>query len=406
MATTTNEFAKGWPVLLASFIGIGVGITSLAYYSNGVWVIPWQEEFGWSRAQIGLGQGLAALVLVVGSPFAGSMIDKYGLRNLAALSLLLYGIGYFLFSYMNGPIWVYYLIALMFAFSALLTTPLGFTRSINAWFHKNRGLALGLGMTSTGLGGFLVPRYLTPYVAENGWRSGYVAMFIIVMIAVPLVWLLLKKEVPPAEEATEEDKERMLTGITLKEAVKQPVFWMIAAIFILIAVAILGLIPSFIPLLQDAGMTPAKAGQLAGVLGLSVMAGRILTGFLIDRFFAPRVITAVFTLVAAGLLALTMGGSDYSLFSAVALGFAVGAEVDLIGYLSVRYFGLKHYGAIYGTYYSMFNFGAVVSPPAAGYIWDKTGDYNLALTIAIVLIIMAVVISLFMPKFPDSTAAH
>ncbi len=287
MATTTNEFAKGWPVLLASFIGIGVGITSLAYYSNGVWVIPWQEEFGWSRAQIGLGQGLAALVLVVGSPFAGSMIDKYGLRNLAALSLLLYGIGYFLFSYMNGPIWLYYLIALMFAFSALLTTPLGFTRSINAWFHKNRGLALGLGMTSTGLGGFLVPRYLTPYVAENGWRSGYVAMFVIVMIAVPLVWLLLKKEVPPADEATEEDKERMLTGITLKEAVKQPVFWMIAAIFILIAVAILGLIPSFIPLLQDAGMTPAQAGKLAGVLGLSVMAGRILTGFLIDRFFAP-----------------------------------------------------------------------------------------------------------------------
>ena len=75
-----NEFKKGWTVLFSCFIGVGVSLVSLIYYSNGIWIKPLEEEFGWSRAEIGLGQGLGMLTLVIGAPFAGWLIDRFGLN--------------------------------------------------------------------------------------------------------------------------------------------------------------------------------------------------------------------------------------------------------------------------------------------------------------------------------------
>ena len=164
----------------------------------------------------------------------------------------------------------------------------------------------------------------------------------------------------------------------------------------------MGLIPAFIPLLQDAGLTAAESGQLAAVLGLSVMVGRLFIGFVIDRIFAPYVTATAFTLVGLGCLSLGIGGVDYAIFAAIALGFAVGAEVDLIGYFTARYFGLLNYGAIYGLLYSIFIFGAAIAPLYTGYIWDVTGNYDLALMIAAALMVPVVIISLTLPRFENA----
>ena len=179
------------------------------------------------------------------------------------------------------------------------------------------------------------------------------------------------------------------------------VFWKIASIFFLISLAVLGLIPAFIPLLQDAGMSAAEAGGLAALMGLSVMVGRLLIGFLIDRIFAPYLTAFVFALVGLGCMSLALGGLEFALVAAIALGFAVGAEVDLIGYYTARYFGLAHYGAIYGLQYSVFIFGAGVSPILIGHIWDVTGNYDLGLMFAAVLMLPVIVISLSLPKFTN-----
>ena len=89
----TNEFKRGWPTLTGSFLGIGVSLVSLTYYSAGIWVKPWQEAFGWSRAEIGTGQTLSTLTLILAAPLAGKIIDRYGLRNVSTISLLLYALG-------------------------------------------------------------------------------------------------------------------------------------------------------------------------------------------------------------------------------------------------------------------------------------------------------------------------
>ena len=126
----------------------------------------------------------------------------------------------------------------------------------------------------------------------------------------------------------------------------------------------------------------------------------LVTGFLIDRVFAPYITAGVFSLVACGCLALGLGGIEYALVAAIALGLAMGAEVDLIGYFTARYFGLRNYGVLFGIQYSAFSLGCGISPLLAGQIWDLTGNYDYALIGAAVLLMLAVLISLSLPKFP------
>jgi len=402
-STTNNEFKRGWKVLLGCFLGIGVSLVSLVYYSGGIWIKPWQEAFGWTRAEIGLGQAFSTLTIVLGAPFAGWLIDRYGFKIIATLSLLLYGACLYLISQMNGSLSIFYLLTILLTIVALPTTPLGFTRVVNAWFEKHRGLALGISLTSTGLGAFFIPKYLTPYVANYGWEKGYILLAIIVMIAIPFVWFLVKNEPVSIEQDTEKHSEEVISGVSLKAAIKTFLFWKIGLVFFLISIAIIGLIPSFIPLLQDAGLTATEAGGYAAILGLSVMLGRLLTGFLIDRIFAPYITAIVFLFVTSGCLALGLGGISFALWGAIALGFAIGAEVDLIGYYTAKYFGLKNYGAIYGAQYSIFSMGAVISSIYTGYTWDITGNYDLALKIAAGLLIGAIIVVLTFPKFPEQT---
>jgi sugar phosphate permease len=334
----------------------------------------------------------------------GRLIDRYGIRPVTAISLIGYASFLLLFPFMNGSLSMLYALSFGYAIFGIGTTGVSFTRAINAFFVKNRGLALGIALTSGGVMAYAIPRFLTPFVAENGWRAGYVVMFLIVLISTPLVYFLLRDR--PEDAGTQDNGEAATDptqhGVPFAAAIRTVTFWKVAAIFLFISSAILGLIPAFIPLLQDAGLTAAESGQLAAVLGLSVMVGRLFIGFVIDRIFAPYVTATAFTLVGLGCLSLGIGGVDYAIFAAIALGFAVGAEVDLIGYFTARYFGLLNYGAIYGLLYSIFIFGAAIAPLYTGYIWDVTGNYDLALMIAAALMVPVVIISLTLPRFENA----
>ena len=398
MSQSINEFRRGGLVLFACFVGIGVNLASMAYYATGIWIRPWQDEFGWTRAEIGAMQTLSVLTMMLLATFAGRLIDKYGLRLVTTISLAGYGVLLLGFTQMTGALWQLYALSIAYAVFGVASTGLAFTRAVNAYFKRHRGLAVGVALTSTGVVAYLMPKYMTPFVAENGWRAGFFIMFLIVMAALPIVWFLIKDAPPQAEEESQNAPSR---GLTFSEAVRTPTFWKVAGIFFFISVAILGLIPALIPLLQDAGLSAAEAGGLAAIMGLSVMVGRLLIGFVIDRVFAPYVTAFVFGCTGLGCLALTLGGVDYAIVTAIALGFAVGAEVDLIGYYTARYFGLAHYGSIYGLQYSIFIFGAGVSPIYTGYIWDVTGSYDIALMMAAGLMLPVIILALSLPRFAD-----
>lgn len=397
-----NEFVSGWKVLAASFLGIGVSLVSLVFYTAGIWIIPWQDAFGWTRAEIGFSATLTTITLVLSAPFAGQLIDRFGLRKVSTLSLILFAAGLFLVSKMNGNLWVFYGLTVAYTLVAVASTPLAFTRAVNAWFHKNRGMALGISLTSTGVAAALLPLILTPYVEQHGWRAGFALLSVIILVAVPIIWWWIPDGGPESTGTTPITQQRVPED-SVRDIVRGAVFWRLAVIFFLIALAVCGLIPSFVPLLRDAGQSAETAGAYLAAIGVSVIAGRLSTGFLVDRIFAPYVTAAVFAFVSIGLMVFGFGGVSFALVGAIALGFAIGAEVDLIGYYTARYFGMGRYGVLFGILYSCFSAGCAISPVIAGYIWDQTGSYDLALKGAAVLVAGAVLLTLTLPQFDQKT---
>ncbi len=390
----TNEFARGWRVLLAAFFGISVSISSVLFYTFGLWIVPWQEEFGWSRAQIGGAQGVAAISLIMVVPLVGLAIDRFGIRRIAITSMLLFAASTYAAVFLTGSIWMLYGLMVLFAVTGAGASPVAFTRVVNGWFAKNRGLALGLALMSTGIAAAVLPALLAPYTAEHGWRAGITLLSLIIAAPVILVVFWVRDSGP---------EDTPPSGIEEKSGVipdlKRGVFKKLGVMFFLIAFGVCGLIPSFIPMLLDAGVSAEATGRYTAAIGISVIIGRLFTGFMVDRVFAPYVTFVLFSCAAAGLLVSALGGVAFAFVGAIALGFAIGAEVDLIGYYAARYFGTQNYGVLFGILYSCFSAGCAFSPLVAGYIWDKTQSYDIALFGAAGLLGLAAITALTLPRF-------
>jgi MFS family permease len=396
-----HEFRRGWRVLTASFLGVGVSMVSLLYYSTGVFIKPLEQEFGWTRAQIGFSGILSVLTITVFAPLIGRAIDRIGLRKITTVSLVLYALGVFALSQMNGSLIIYYVIVVGYTIVGVGSSPIAFTRAVTAWFVQNRGLALGISLSSTGVAGVLLPMFLTPWVADHGWRSGYQVLGGIVLLAIPIVWYWIR-DAPPVTEPSGTTGEAAATGVDVRTAMTDKNFWLLAGIFFLVALAVSGLLVSFIPLLLDMGFTAAQAGSYGALIGAAVMGGRLVTGFTIDRLFAPWVAATIFALVALGCLSFLLGGGQLAFATAIALGFAMGAEVDLLGYFTARYFGMRNYATLYAFLYSGFTIGAGLSPAIAGFIYDTYGDYDFALMGAVGLLTIATIFSLLLSRFPGA----
>ncbi|MEM9750602.1 MAG: MFS transporter [Pseudomonadota bacterium] len=394
------EFQRGWRVLFACFLGVGVGVSSLLFYTSGVFILPLNEAFGWSRSQVSAQNIVGVAILALLSPFVGMLIDRFGIRRIAFLSLIAFACGMAALSVTPGSLLAFYAITLVMAVMSCGSSPVTFTRAVNGWFDKARGLALGVALLGTGVAGILAPLMLTPFVEEFGWRAGYRVLALIIAASAAVVYLLIR-DAPAGETAgaAAKTQDQSASGVSFAEAARSRTFVLLALIFFLVACAVGGAIVHFIPMLRDAGMSPAEAGRYAAIIGVSIMAGRLATGYLIDRFFAPRVAALLFGLAAIGYCAFLIGGPSLALVAAVAIGFSMGAEVDLIGYLVARYFGLQSYGVVYGALYAIFLIGAGGSPFLMGWAFDAFGGYDSALMGSTAALIAAAALTFALPAF-------
>lgn len=378
------------------------GISSLYFYTLGVFMKPMQADLGWSRTGLSAVPLIGALMLALTAPLVGRLADQFGVRRVAGVSLLGLAGGFWWISTLSADLTRFLIINATVHLLAAGTSPVVFTRLVNLWFDKARGLALGIALAGTGITGALAPRLMSGYIETQGWRGGYQALALVILLVTPVIVLLIRER--PRLSVGHESSRPALAGISLAEARKSAVFWLLAALFFCVALAVGGLIVHFVPMLTDAGVSLSRAATTAGVLGLSVILGRGVTGVLIDRFFAPRIATLLFSVAAAGCAALEAGGPDMAVVAAFAIGFAMGAEVDLIGYLVARYFGMTAYGAIYGWQYAMFMIGLAASPLLAGAAYDARGDYGFAVIGAALLLILAAVLATRLPRFPGFQA--
>lgn len=397
-SSAREEFARGWPVLLAATLGVGIGISSLPYYTFGLFVREIELDLGWTRTQLASSQFAYLLCLAFASPFVGNIVDRHGVRGPLLVSLLALAGSFALLATVETlPAFV--LLHGAMALLASASSPLGYTRVVNTWFAQARGLALGLTLTGTGIAAALTPMLLSAVISHDGWRAAYEALALVVLCATPLVlWRL--RTAPSGRMAQASNATSKPDGAHFSTAVRQRTFWHLLAIFFVLPLAANGLVAHFVPMLSDAGMSLRESAAVASIIGIAVIVGRITMGALIDRYFAPRVAMLAVSLAGLGIVTLAVIGVEAAVVAAFALGFALGAEADLLSYLNVRYFGLAAYGRIYGTQYAAFMLGTGISPLWIAATFDITGTYDVALAASALLMAAVVVALLLLPRFP------
>lgn len=394
------EVRAGWRVLLACTIGVAAGAAALPFYTTGVFVAPLEQAFGWSRSDLALGSLVWTATVVLCAPFVGALIDRFGVRGPASLGLLSLAVTFFALSRMDGHFWVYLAIQVLGAAGGISSTPVAFTRAVNEAFEHARGAALGLTLAGTGITAAFAPALIAAVVQAGGWRSGFVALALTALCATPLVFSLLGKRRDASAAATASSASTP----SLRDAIGSGVFKRLMAAFFVLALGVSGWVMHTIPMMTDAGLTLAQAARVQGALGIAVVAGRVGIGVLADHFFAPRVAALTLSMTALGMVALATGGTMVAAPAAFAIGFALGAEVDLIGYLTARYFGLGLYGRLYGMLYGGFVLGTGLSPVLIAELQAMRGSYAFALGVSAALVAVAVLLFATAPAFERHSA--
>ena len=393
---TGSEFSHHWLLVLVCAVGIGVGVSALPFYTQGLFIEAWIADFGWTRAQASLGILGSTLALAAVLPFIGSIVDRYGLVTPVMISLLGLSVAYVLLGLFVQSIATFVMLAMLQAILGSASSPLAYTRAINAVFDKQRGLALGVALSGAGLAATFGPTLISNAIDAFGWRGAYYAMALFTLVVGAVIVIVLSR-LKGASASTNIDTEAASEDFKIAKASRT--YWTIMAAIFCLSLGLGGLMIHFVPILLDVGFTTDAAVKIAGVIGIAVILGRLLVGFAVDRIFAPRVAIAILFACICGVLALALLGSAVAVPAAFVIGFSVGAEVDLIGYLVARYFGIHAYGQIYGRQYSTFLIATGLSPVILGAVRDATGTYTASLFTAAAFMIVSAALFAKLPKF-------
>lgn len=264
---------------------------------------------------------------------------------------------------------------------------------VSGWFDNRRGLALGIAMGGTGLGAALIPQIVRFVIENHGWRSAYLAIGALTLLFGFLSIAILVRDPPKSPGDTSQGTEMPLSGLTLGEAMRTGAFWIILSTVVLLTTLLNGITAHLVPMMTDRGITATAAAAMFAPYGIALLIGRFFTGIVFDYVFAPFVTGGICIIAAAGAVLLASGlGSAAPLIAVICIGFANGAETDALGYLTGRYFGLKHYAAIYGFFFASFAFATALGPFLLGLSFDQTHSYNNALYGFIVAQVLAVVL--------------
>lgn len=371
----------GWGVVATAAFGLALGYSTYISYVFGMFTKPLGETFDWTRSQIALALTLCNWVVMVVSPLSGWVLDRLGARRMLLPSVVLLTVALFALALQPGDLRVFYAIHLALPIAAAGTLPAVYTRAVVGWFDRRRGMALGLALAGVGLGGMALPPALQAVIDAYGWRAAYGALGGVMLVCVLPVLSIWFRDKPEFERRAQTSVDA--SGLTLHEAIRTRSFWLLNAIFAALGTMTLGLSVSLVPLLTDSGIPGAAAAAFASTLAAGVLVGRLTSGLLLDRFFAPYVAFGCLSAATVGLSGLAVGvAASSGTLTGICLllvGFGVGAEFDFMSYFISRYLGLRAYGRIYGWTYAAFQLGGGIGPLIMAASHDQLGDYSPAL---------------------------
>ncbi len=383
----------GWQVAAAAFIGVMVRFAPIIPYTFSLFLNPLHAAFGWHREAISGTFALAAITVAVVSPGIGVLLDRYPPRRIILPSIVIFALALASLRTLGPSIQRFYLTYFLFGLVANGTAQFAYTRTILTWFRSRRGVALALILTGSGVGSIVIPPLTQWAIDHHGWRDAYLMLGCIALIGLPLTALLVRNRPRPQHE-----DESLMSGVTVAAALRTAPFWILASIIMLSAFSENGLVTNLAAMLTEHGVTITAAALALSVRGGAGIIGRLFTGFLIDRFPAQRIQTAILLLSATGTFILAFSGtSATALIGAALLGIGLGSEADVAPYLLARYFGRKHFSVLYGLTWTAYAIGGATGPMVVGHLYDRAGSYQPRCIVGLAFTtLLAAAISLFL----------
>jgi len=396
------EFKQGWKVLLGAIVGVGSGLTGIVFYTHGIFVVPITEEMGWSRGATLFAFSFVMMSAAITAPFIGIIIDKYGARRLALFGLFALGFSFAGLSLTTDNILTYYALWIFMALIAAGTFPVTWTRAVNTWFDRRRGLALGLTMMGTGIAALLGPLFAAKLIDAFGWREAYLTIgATLLVVSFPIAYAVFRERDAVANDAPQNSP--IANDVELRQALAGKTFWILGFGLLFVCFGVAGLIVNLVPLLTDKGLPRSEAAGFAGLIGINVIIGRLVVGYLIDKFWAPFIafLFLILPSISCILLAVDQPTAVGITIASLLIGLAAGAELDVMAFLISRYFGIKNYGQLYGGLYIFFAVGSGAAPALFGLWYDIAGNYATILYGTAVLFVAGSSMLLLMGPYPN-----
>ncbi|HLH77141.1 MAG TPA: MFS transporter [Candidatus Binataceae bacterium] len=370
---------RGWLMVLVCFLTL-VFLFGSSYNTASVFFSPLLKTFGWSRARVSSLATVLALAAGGSVPAIGWLLDRIEARLMMTAGALLILGGFILASQARSyhtMVTAYTLLGLGVAAGTLLPCSL----VIANWFDAQLGLAMGLTMSGTALGGTLMAPICSRVIATTGWRAGYLVLAApILVLVIPLVLLTIDTPSLSSGASPSVRPERLGEGLEIGEALRSRSLWLIAATQLLWAFAVTAVNLHMVPVLIGQGLNAMRAATILSlVLALSAC-GKLVLGLIADRAGGRWALAGGLLAMAVGSAAL--GGARHGLWLnsfILFYGLSCGAPLVLIPVVITESLGRKRYGSLAGFVGIFHTTGAALGPLAMGYLFDLHGSYTLGL---------------------------
>ncbi len=392
----------GW-IVLPCFTGNLLG--SIHAYSLGAMVTPLEAEFGWTRSGITAGLLIISVVAIFVAPAVGMAVDRFGPRRVAIPGIAFHCLALGLLSTTGGDLWNWWALWLFLAFSNMCIAPMLWTAAINSRFDRNRGMALALILCGTSVGAATIPLITTMLIDAQGWRGAYITLALIgFMTAMPLILLLFTDHRPPdaadAPPVAEEGTSRLRA---VRTAASSPRFLKLGGAVLMFTTALCVFTTNGVPVLLGEGFDAVAAASIAGATGIGSLSGRLLGGFLLDRYEARKVAAIAVTLPAAacGLLLATEASLPVATVAFFMIGLSSGVEYDACAYLAARHFGMRHFGALFGIITGFILLSNGIGPAGSNLVYDLLASYEPVIWTAMGMFLGSSVLFYLLGSYPE-----
>lgn len=377
------EWQAHWPVVLAACSG--AAMSAVSSYSTSLFFEPLEREFGWSRVDITSVHLFGSIFVILFGPLVGHTVDRLGARRAGIAAVFALTIAFSVLGLTSSSIWMWRAMWVILAAVSVLFQPFIWSSAVTSFFSAGRGFALAVTLCGTSICSVVTPPLTVYLIDQFGWRLAFPALIgCWTLVVLPLVLLFFTSKADQARKgapATQASAPHPSFFKAFRNEALTPKFLQLLAAGFSIALVVVSMAMTIVPILSSEGISRGTAAGIASLLGIASICGRLTIGALLDRF-SGRYIAAVavcMPIFGSLILLLVPGSITAASVAVVIFGLALGAELDILAYLTSRYFKVESFAMLFGTVGAFVSLAGSFGPVLLNGVYDATKSYDLAL---------------------------